>query len=257
MLLRCLRIVLDVVYLTLLGPGSPAPRRQRAPADTINPPPKVPLAFNRLYNYPELEAGLRQLEKAHPGLLRLTSVGKSVEGRDLWCMVINNAQTGNDRSKAAMYVDGNIHGNEIQAGEACLYLIWYLTENYDRVPRIKEIVDERTFYVVPTINPDGRAHWFDAPNTENSSRSGKAPRDDDRDGQSDEDGYDDLDGDGHITMMRRKIKGGRYKVSPEDARLLVWQAAGTRMVSMSCWASRGSTTTATARSTRTARAATT
>jgi Zinc carboxypeptidase len=190
-------------------------------ADKINPPPKVPLAFNRLYNYPELEAALRQLERAHTGLLRLTSLGKSVEGRDLWCMVINNPATGGDRSKAAMYVDGNIHGNEVQAGEACLYLIWYLTENYDRVAKIKEIVDERAFYVIPTVNPDGRAHWFDAPNSEHSSRSGKAPRDDDRDGLTDEDGADDLDGDGHITTMRRKVKGGRYKVSPEDPRLLV------------------------------------
>ena len=25
-----------------------------------------------------------------------------------------------------MYVDGNIHGNEVQAAEACLYTIWYL-----------------------------------------------------------------------------------------------------------------------------------
>jgi hypothetical protein len=208
--MRCLSILLVV----LVAPTVRA-------ADKINPPPKVPLAFNRLYNYPELEAALRQLEMAHPGLLTLRSLGKSVEGRDLWCMVINNPKSGNDRVKAAMYVDGNIHGNEIQAGEACLYLIWYLTENYDRAPKIKEIVDERAFYVVPTINPDGRAHWFDAPNTENSSRSGKAPRDDDGDGLADEDGEDDLDGDGHVTQMRRKLKGGRYKVSPDDPRLLV------------------------------------
>ena len=77
-----------------------------------------------------------------------------------------------------MYVDGNIHGNEIQAAEACLYLIWYLTENYDRVPKIKEIVDERAFYVVPTVNPDGRAHWFNAPNTDQllPERQGPARR---------------------------------------------------------------------------------
>ena len=62
-------------------------------ADKINPSPKVPLAFNRLYNYPELEAALKQLETAHPGLLTLKSLGKSVEGRDMWCMVINNPKS--------------------------------------------------------------------------------------------------------------------------------------------------------------------
>ncbi len=192
-----------------------------AASDAVSPRAKVPIAFNRIYDYPELVESLQKLVQAHPKLLSIKSLGKSVEGRDLWCVTINNPETGPDTSKPAMYVDGNIHGNEVQAAEACLYTIWYLTENYDRLPKIKELVDERAFYVVPTINPDGRAHWFNAPNTTNSSRSGKAPRDDDRDGVADEDDYDDIDGDGQVTQMRRKDPRGRFKVSTEDPRLLV------------------------------------
>jgi hypothetical protein len=187
----------------------------------LYPKPKVPLAFNRLYDYPELVEALRALVKAHPDLLTLSSNGKSVEGRDLWCVTINNPKTGSDRSKPAMYVDGNIHGNEVQAAEACLYTIWYLTENYGRVEKITKLLDEKVFYVVPTVNPDGRDWWFHGPNTTNSSRSGKAPHDDDRDGLLDEDGYDDLNGDGQITQMRKKDPNGRFKLSPEDPRLLV------------------------------------
>src|SRR5262249_39694420 len=103
----------------------------------------------------------------------------------------------------------------------CLYLVWYITENYDRVEKIKQIVDERVFYVVPTVNPDGRAYWFTGLNTTNSSRSGKAPIDDDRDGLFDEDGYDDLNGDGKITQRRPKTPHGRLKRSPDDPRILV------------------------------------
>ena len=158
----------------------------------------------------------------------MKSLGKSVEGRDLWCVTINNPKTGDDRTKPAMYVDGNIHGNEIQGGEACLYLIWYLAENRGRVESLRTLTDERAFYVVPTVNPDGRAYWFNGPNTTNSSRGGKSPLDDDRDGQADEDGYDDLDGDGQITQMRRKDPAGGYKVSPEDPRLLVPVKPGER-----------------------------
>lgn len=183
--------------------------------------PKVPIAFNRLYDYPELTAILRKLVAAHPDLLSLQSLGRSTEGRDLWCVTINNPATGPDRSKPAMYVDGNIHGNEVQGAEAALYLIWYLAENRARNKALRRLTDERAFYVVPTINPDGRAFWFNGPNTTHSSRSGKSPLDDDRDGEADEDGYDDLNGDGQVSQMRRKDPNGRFKLSPEDPRLLV------------------------------------
>lgn len=191
------------------------------PPLAIASPPKVAVAFNRLYDYPELTAILRKLTEAHPDLLSLSSLGRSTEGRELWCVTINNPKTGDDRSKPAIYVDGNIHGNEIQGGEAALYLIWYLAENRHRIESLRRLTDEKVFYIVPTINPDGRAFWFNAPNTTHSSRSGKNPRDDDRDGQADEDGYDDVNGDGQVTQMRRKDRNGRYKVSPEDPRLLV------------------------------------
>ncbi|MFO0889187.1 MAG: M14 family metallopeptidase [Isosphaeraceae bacterium] len=191
------------------------------PTLAIATDPRVPIAFNRLYDYPELTALLKKLVAAYPDLLSLQSLGKSTEGRDLWCVTINNPATGDDRSKPAMYVDGNIHGNEIQGAEVALYLIWYLAENRGRNEVLRKLTDERAFYVVPTINPDGRAYWFNAPNTTHSSRSGKSPLDDDQDGVADEDGLDDLNGDGQITQMRRRDPDGPFKVSPEDPRLLV------------------------------------
>ena len=190
-------------------------------SDPLAPPAKVPLAFNRLYDYPEMETALKALVAGHPNLLSLASLGKSVEGRDLWCVTVNDPETGPDGSKPAMYVDGNVHGNEVQAAEAAMYLAWYLAENRARVPAIRDLLKAKSFYIVPTVNPDGRAWWFNGPNTTNSSRSGKSPRDDDRDGRADEDGYDDLDGDGQILQMRRKDPNGRYKVSSDDPRLLV------------------------------------
>lgn len=215
------RCCFKVAIVSLLVVGASGPVAQGADKTPVSSPAKVPLAFNRLYDYPDLVDALRTLVRARPDLLTMKSLGKSVEGRDLWCVTVNNPVTGNDRDKPAMYVDGNIHGNEVQAAETCLYLIWYLVENYDRVENLHKLVDERAFYIVPTVNPDGRAYWFSGPNTTHSSRSGKSPLDDDRDGVADEDGYDDLDGDGQITQMRRKNPNGRFKASPVDHRLLV------------------------------------
>lgn len=211
-----LGLILSVIAAGTATAQAPAPA-----AAPLFPAPKVPLAFNRMYDYPELVGIMESLVKAFPDLLSMRSLGKSTEGRDLWCVTINDPKTGPDRAKPAMYVDGNIHGNEIQGAEACLYLVWYLAENRDRVPALRELTAERAFYVVPTINPDGRAYWFHGPNTTHSSRSGKAPRDDDRDGTADEDGYDDVNGDGQVTEMRRKDPHGGWRVSPDDPRALV------------------------------------
>ena len=61
---------------------------------------------------------------------------------------------------------------------------------------MKETVDRGVFYILPMQNPDGRAYWFAMPNTPSSSRSGLQPTDNDGDGLFDEDGPDDIDGDG-------------------------------------------------------------
>ena len=38
-------------------------------------------------------------------------------GRDLWCLEVTAPGTTNALRKPARYIDGNIHGNEVQAGE--------------------------------------------------------------------------------------------------------------------------------------------
>ncbi len=183
-------------------------------------PHKVNLAFNRYYSYEELTQALQTLQKAYPTFLTLQSVGKSYQGRDIWVVIVNNPDTGPEMSKAAMYIDGNIHGNEIQGAEVCLYTIWYLMEHYGEIDKVTELVDRRVFYILPTVNPDGRAWWFEQPNTSSSSRSGLKPTDNDNDGLFDEDGYDDLDGDGEILQMRKKMPWGDYRVSSQDPRLM-------------------------------------
>jgi len=184
------------------------------------------IRFNKYHNYEELTEALKYLEKKHSKYLTLESIGKSYEGRDIWVMKINNPDTGEESLKAAMYIDANIHGNEVQGGEICLYTIWYLMKNYGKIEKITNLVDQRVFYILPSVNPDGRAWWFDAPNPSSSSRGGKVPIDNDNDGVCDEDGYDDLNGDGEITQMRKKVPFGNYKLHPDDPRLMIRTETG-------------------------------
>lgn len=183
---------------------------------------KLPISWDRYYDYGEVEGLMKRIAATWPDFVSVQSIGKSTEGRDLWLFTVANKKTGPESGKAAFYADANIHGNEVQGAETNLYLVWYLMEHYGKVKKITDLVDQRVLYVLPTMNVDGRAYWFDHPNTSSSSRSGLKPTDNDGDGRFDEDGPDDLDGDGEILMMRKKVPGeGNLKLDPDDPRLMI------------------------------------
>ena len=181
----------------------------------------VPLRFDHYYTYDQVVQAMKALNKAYPGLTTLEMIGKSEEDRGVWAMTINNPKTGDPLGKPGVYVDGNIHGNEIQAAEVALYFMQYILENYGKNEQVTKIVDKNAYYVIPVVNVDGRYHFFADPNTSSSNRGLRRPKDDDRDGLFDEDFPDDLNGDGSIGTMRKKDPFGEYKTDPEDERLMV------------------------------------
>uniref|UniRef100_UPI0040487255 M14 family metallopeptidase n=1 Tax=Algoriphagus sp. TaxID=1872435 RepID=UPI0040487255 len=183
--------------------------------------PKVEIAWNRYYSSEGLWDWMKKIAQAHPHLAKIESIGKSVEGRDILTLTITDFSTGKDTEKPAMWIDGNIHSNEIQGGEFSLYAAWYLTEMHGDNDFVKQLLKDKTFYITPTINPDARNNFFKEPNTASSPRSGMLVLDNDGDGENGEDRMDDLDGDGHITQMIRKSSTGRFIKDPLDPRRLM------------------------------------
>ena len=195
-------------------PDDSDPAKHSYPALGIGAKRKVDVEWNRFYDHAGLGAILARLHKEFPELTKLYSIGKSVEGRDLWCLEVTSRK-GDAKRKPGMYIDGNIHGNEVQGGEAVAYTAWYLCQQYGNLEKVTDLLDRCVFYLIPTINPDGRDHWLKEASTPHSSRSGVKPLDNDRDGVADEDDAEDLDGDGAITQMRIKDPNGRCtRISP-------------------------------------------
>jgi hypothetical protein len=187
--------------------------------------PKVEASWNRYNTYDGVVDIMKKIAKAYPKLTRLESIGKSYEDRSIYMLTISDFNTGNPDEKPAMYIDGNIHSNEIQGAEFSLYTAWYLTEMFDDLEFINQLLKDKTFYIVPTINPDARDNYMKEPNTPHSPRSGMLVLDNDGDGEAGEDGFDDLNGDNHITYMIRKSPTGRYIKDPQDERRLIRVAA--------------------------------
>lgn len=183
--------------------------------------PQVEIAWNRLYDDVEIYAHLDALVERWPGMLSMEVIGHSVEGREMRVYTLHNPRTGAAGEKPAMWVDGNVHGNEVQGSEAVVYIAWYLLENYGSNEPVTRLVDQSTFYLLPMVNPDGRASWFRDAHSASSSRSGRRPTDNDGDGRFDEDPPNDLDGDGNIVQMRKHTPGeGTHRLDPDDGRIL-------------------------------------
>jgi len=213
---RIVHLGLAALALAAAVGTTPLPAQQQRGSD---PDHTLPLTWDRWLDHDEIGDRLRLMQRTWPEFLTLQSAGKSYGGRDMWVMTVNNPRTGPEANKAAMFIEANVHGNEIQGAEVTLYTIWYLMENYGRIADVTKLVDERVFHIVPSVNPDGRDYFLD--NAGSGARTGHIPVDDDGDGVADEDGPDDLNGNGVIEQIRKYAPGqGDYRISHDDPRIL-------------------------------------
>jgi murein tripeptide amidase MpaA len=174
--------------------------------------------FDTYYRYDELTRILHAFAEEYPQLVRIESIGKSYEGRDIWLLTVTNFATGPAEEKPALWVDGNIHASEVSPSSACLYLIHRLTREYGSHEKITRCLDTRAFYICPRVNPDG-AEWAlaDKPKIIRSSTR-PYPYDEDPIGGL---VVEDIDGDGRMLMMRIPDPNGNWKKHPDEPRLMI------------------------------------
>ncbi|MET0467032.1 MAG: M14 family metallopeptidase [Chitinophagaceae bacterium] len=166
-------------------------------------------------NFAQQTNRLNTLAKSYPQLVKLRSLTKTAGGKEIWQITIG---TGNVDSKPALLVAGGVEGNNILSTELALGFAEDLLKN-NSADSIKALLAKTTFYIFPNMSPDAMEQYFAALRYE---RQGNATStDDDRDGKLNEDGFDDLDGNGKITIMRVESPVGTYKTNPDDTRLLV------------------------------------
>lgn len=120
-----------LVAASLLATTFAVPSHAAQPLQPVGRAPEP--RFDRLHDVEEVAQLLKDFHAAYPTWTRLESVGKSLEGRDLWLLTIRSPDTADEAAelgKPAMYLDGNTHANEVQGTEACLYTIDFVLKNY-------------------------------------------------------------------------------------------------------------------------------
>jgi hypothetical protein len=176
--------------------------------------------WKRYYGYAEWTKIMHDLQKSYPELAEISSIGKSRMGREQYLLTLTNKSTGNHIDKTAMWVDGAIHGNEVNGITCSLYLAWHLLTRYDYDPVVHEMLDNHTFYILPGLNVDANASYVEFPNTANNPREPYRPEDNDGDGLYDEDQTEDVDGDGELSMMYKEDPRGSLRLSSDGRRFV-------------------------------------
>lgn len=123
------------------------------PSDLIQDP-SYQLEY-KYHDYDKLTKFLRTTSSKFPNLTALYSIGKSVQGRDLWVMVVSSSPYEHMIGKPDVKYVANMHGNEAVGRELMLHLIQYLVNSYNSDPYVKWLLDNTRIHILPSMNPDG------------------------------------------------------------------------------------------------------
>jgi hypothetical protein len=170
--------------------------------------------------YDEMARTMRGWADAHPECVRVESIGKTGEGRELLLLVIGRDR---DRARPAAWIDGNMHATELCGSSVALAIaedVIALHTGKETIHDLPKHVCDRLrdvlFYVLPRMSPDG---------AEAVLREGRYVRSNVRDPRAHAPVprwmLGDVDGDGLALVMRKRDPNGDYVEAPEMPGVMV------------------------------------
>jgi Zinc carboxypeptidase len=164
--------------------------------------------LQKYLDYAELTQTIQNLQKAHPAVCKVSSIGKTPEGRELWLLTIGKDL---NQDGPSVWVDGNMHATELCGSNVALEIaaraihIMESGEDVDIAPHLCQAVQGVRFFILPRMCPDG---------AEVILKEGRYLRSNPRDGKLHPPKAKwraaDLDGDGLSLSMRVQSTSGDF-----------------------------------------------
>lgn len=107
------------------------------------------------HNYKDMVQFMDDLTAKYPSITHKYSIGKSVQGRELWVMVVSDNPTKHEPGEPEFKYVANMHGNEVVGRELLLKLMETLCSQYQKSKRLTNLVDTVRMHFMPSMNPDG------------------------------------------------------------------------------------------------------
>jgi len=166
------------------------------------------ISFEKYHNNNEVQQILKNLQLKYPAQIQLHTIATSPGGEAITVVEIGK----NSEVAPAVFVGANFEGNSPLATEGALGLIKILLDSSDYIAGKK-------WYILPLPNPDASKGYFSGVKYDRTVND--FPINNDVDESLNEDGFEDLNGDGLITQMRVKDLTGTYFASKIDPRIMV------------------------------------
>ena len=174
-------------------------------------PGAAAITFDRYHTPRRSNVALAAMNKANPTATALHAIATSPGGIVLTALEIGPEAGQKVRKLPAVFVVGNLEGVLPIAAEAALNLA-------DRLLQNPAATKTLTWFILPNANPDAAARFGGKPLAADERNATR--HNDDMDDQVDEDGPDDLDGNGVITEMRVKDPAGEWIPVDGEPRLM-------------------------------------
>ncbi|MDI9310661.1 MAG: M14 family zinc carboxypeptidase [Limnohabitans sp.] len=107
--------------------------------------------------YSECLAELDQMRTLYPNLITAKagiSTFQTSQNRPIHFVKISDNPDTDENEKRVLYTSLH-HAREPGSMQQLIYFMWYILENYDKDPEIRDLVNNSEIYCVPVVNPDG------------------------------------------------------------------------------------------------------
>ncbi len=176
---------------------------------------------SRYISYEELTQQIHAWASAFPELVRVSSIGRSVESRELWLLTIGPDP---ERTRPAVWVDGNMHAQELCGSSVALaiaedVLRFHLApeqEAHGLPAGVRERLRDVVFYILPRMCPDGAECILTTGRYVRSNPRDRRPPAPEPRWLS-----QDIDGDGVALLMRKPDTTGEFVASAAAPGLMV------------------------------------